>query len=592
MVVRELFALLGIHTDMASVEKADSAMNGLRDAAQALGTLFVTGVVATGLTKFVRMAADVEETTTLLDTVFGESSKSVQEWAGETAAVVGRSEYKLREFASQIGAITAPMLGTGDATAKLSTDMAQLAVDLASVFNTTDQEAIVALRSGLLGESEPMRRFGVNLLDSQLETFATTIGKTFKGMTEAEKMQLRYQFILKQTALFQGNANKELASFTNSVKFLQDRLADLGIKIGTVMLPFATKIVHWALAATDGFMKLAKGTKIFEAALIALGAIATVIGIKMMLPFAPAIAAALALTAAIGGVIVAAEDLYQFFTGGESVTGLVLERLGARFPKLAAAVEKLRTVALRVWAAIQSKGGELGAKLGPLVGKAVDFMSDKFSKFLDWVEPRLNKLLEWLGPKIDELMQVDWDAKLKNIGDFFTGFGKKVSEFMSGEGPSKLIQLLSALAGGYAGYKMGGIQGLAAGAIGGAALAGNDTAKGVGGGMVGTSLGALLGAKVFGKRGGLTGVLGTAAFAAGGGILGGLFGGGGAKTATVPDPNASKNVTVRNESSVTVNGTASPEQKEEFKRIVEEVNDRNNRAAYDALVPSFGTGKL
>lgn len=572
MIVRELFALMGIQTDMGSVQKAENAIDGVKKAAASLGALFFTGIVARALDKFTRQAADVAETTALLDTVFKENSGAVQEWASKTAGFVGRSEFKLREFAAEIGAIAAPMLGTGEATAKLSTDMAQLAVDLASVFNTADKDAIVALRSGLLGESEPMRRFGVNLLDSSLEVFATSIGKTFKGMKEAEKMHLRYQFILKQTALFQGNANRELESFTNSSKYLSDRLGDVGIRIGQALLPGMTKLVHLAIAGVDGFMKLAHGSKIIEAALIALQVATAAVAVWMVLPFLPAIATFLAIAAAIGLVVIAAEDLYQFFNGGLSVTGEVLKRLGVDGDRVREIFSTIGRIGKRAWEGITDAVGRLAAHFMSLSGDTLPSVE----QVLEWLGKKFNEFLTWVEPKLDALLTFDWQAKKKEIGEFFDYWSARITDFLGSPAGRALVALLGAWAGEKVGSGTGdflgsSLGGWLGGKIGGGPL---QTKWGT---AIGNSVGTWIGSKLGGFGGGAAGV-----------ITGGVEGFNAfAPSTSVPAAGAGNAVSFTQQSNITVNGNASEMDKDQFRQIVEEANERAARDLHSALVPMF-----
>lgn len=332
MIVRELVAMLGIEMDERSFQKAERGLEGIKNAAVTLGTIFATGVVATGLRRFVDQAAEVEDVSALLETVFEDGAQGVRDWASETAAAVGRSEFALRDFASRIGALTAPVLGTGEATRQLSQDMSTLAVDLAAVFSniTDDEGALNALRSALSGQTEPLKRFGIVMTDANLQAFALSQGlnSNLKEMSEGERIQLRYQFIMARTALFQGKAAEEMSQFANASKFLEARIGDLTTRIGMVLLPAATRLVHWATDVIDGFLRLARGTKILENGLKVLGTVAAVVAVKMLLPFLPAILTASALAAAIGLVIVAVDDLLGFIEGRQSLLGEFLARAG------------------------------------------------------------------------------------------------------------------------------------------------------------------------------------------------------------------------------------------------------------------------
>nr|NIS41905.1 hypothetical protein [Desulfuromonadales bacterium] len=71
------------------------------------------------------------------------------DWANETSKRIGRSATDLKDYAGQIGALVSPTLGVTKSTANMSKNLAQLAVDLGSVFNAVETDVLLALKSGL-----------------------------------------------------------------------------------------------------------------------------------------------------------------------------------------------------------------------------------------------------------------------------------------------------------------------------------------------------------------------------------------------------------------------------------------------------------
>lgn len=485
MIVRELVALLGLEVDERQFEKADRRFEGLKRGAAALGAVLVSGVVARGLASFVKQASDVEEADNVLKIAFDQSADSVREWAATTAGQVKRSEHVLTGLAGQVGAVAQSMFGAGEETAKLSMDMAQLAVDLGSVFNTSDNEALIALKAALVGETEPMRRFGVTLTQAALQEFALSqgIGKTVLSMTEAEKMQLRYNFILAKTTRFQGDATRTGDAFANSYKFLWQRANDLAIKIGQALLPAATKLVHIATSIIDRFMLLARNTKVLETGLVVLGTIAAAVGAAMLAPFLPAILAAGALTAAVGAVILVVEDLYQFITGGRSVTERALRRMGLDVERVRGFFVKLGQAASRIWSIITDRVGVLASKIGVDLGGAVDWLAGVLQRFFDWAEP-----------KLDALLSMDVEKMKAQVADFFDNFSRHVAAFIHGPMGKMLLSLLGgeggSIVGSILGAKLGSKLGPLGGLIGGLAGA-------AGGSFVGEKAGSWLSNKAF-----------------------------------------------------------------------------------------------
>jgi hypothetical protein len=115
-----------------------------------------------------------------------------------------------------------------------------LASDLASFNNTPVDDALNALRSGLSGETEPLKRFGVALNDVTLKNKALAMGliETTSGvLPPAIKAQVTYALVMEQTKLAQGDYARTSAGTANTIKTLQARFADASVAVGNMLLP-------------------------------------------------------------------------------------------------------------------------------------------------------------------------------------------------------------------------------------------------------------------------------------------------------------------------------------------------------------------
>jgi hypothetical protein len=501
---------LGIKQDTASFDKADQSISKLKTGLKALGAILVTGVVARGLESLTEDASDAAETTNVLTKVFQENAGAVEDWAGVMATEMGRSRYELREMAGNLGKVIQPMIGSREAAASMSTRLAQAAVDLASLNNETDPRALAAIRSGMIGMARPLYDFGVNLSIATLETFAMSRGikKSFQQMTTAEKMTLRYEAIIAQSANAHGDAADTSEQYANATKGLHSALRDLGTMIGQALLPGAERFVTFARDAVRGLEELLRGTRFLEVALAGLGVIATIVGIQMLLPFLPAIAVALGLAAAFALVSAVIEDIWVFFTGGESLIGRVLEGWGVDVDALRESFDKLWVVAKRVFSAIAEKAGEIAAKFKPYFVKAFDAVGEALGQFIAWASTKFMEFADAIGPLIDSLFEFDVEKATGEVGDFFSEFGKKVQAFLASPVGKVLVALLGAYLGKKAGAFAGENLGEALGKLlGKTKIAGSEAA----GGFIGKHAGRLLGT----LTGAVAGGAGALAFAEG-----------------------------------------------------------------------------
>ena len=93
----------------------------------------------------------------------------------------------------------------------LSTTTAQLSTDLASLTNIPINQVMQDLRSGLIGQTETVYKYGMDLTEASLKTEAFRLGitKSVREMTQGEKMALRYSLMLKQSGLAHGDFAKK-----------------------------------------------------------------------------------------------------------------------------------------------------------------------------------------------------------------------------------------------------------------------------------------------------------------------------------------------------------------------------------------------
>lgn len=252
MVVRELVALFGVKTDEQSIKKADRAseglgkrLGGIAKKAAMIGAA-ISGAAAVGGYKLIGLASDATENLNVIDVAFRKNKEEVLKWSREFSKGAGRSKYELQEMAGALGALLTPMMeDSADISAKMSTRLSELAVNIGSLYNTADSDVLAALRSGLTGEIEPLKRFAISMTEAELKAHALRKGieKSVKDMTIAEKTALRYSYILDRSSISHGDAIKTSEEYANQVKRLKGQIRDFATDLGKKLLPYATKFV-------------------------------------------------------------------------------------------------------------------------------------------------------------------------------------------------------------------------------------------------------------------------------------------------------------------------------------------------------------
>lgn len=256
--------LAGVDRGLMGVAKtAEKSQGRMSKALGAVGRAAKVGLIGVGGAsvvagaKMISLASDAEEMAAKFKVVFGPAADRATKSLDAFSRATGTSKFALREQAAGFQALIRPMGLSTDRAAGMSVGMTKLATDLASFNNTSVKEAITALQSGLVGESEPLRRYGVQLSAARIEAFAYArgIAKVGSELTPAQKAQASYGLILKDTKLAQGDATRTAGSFANQFKTLKARVTDIATEIGVVLLPVALKLVSGMTGLIDGFRK-------------------------------------------------------------------------------------------------------------------------------------------------------------------------------------------------------------------------------------------------------------------------------------------------------------------------------------------------
>jgi hypothetical protein len=227
-----------------TVQKSSGVMNGmvanLKKVGATLGVAFAGQQLVTFAKDTVMAASNMAESMSKIDVVFGDGSEAVKKWGASAAENMGISNQAAIEAAGTYGNLFQAFgMGQGPAQ-EMSTSLVQLASDMASFNNTSVDDAILALRSGLSGETEPLKKFGVALSDVRLKTEAMSLGlikSTSEALTPAAKAQASYSLIMKDTKLAQGDYARTSDGTANTMKTLTAKFQDAKVALGEALMP-------------------------------------------------------------------------------------------------------------------------------------------------------------------------------------------------------------------------------------------------------------------------------------------------------------------------------------------------------------------
>lgn len=133
---------------------------------------------------------------------------------------------------------------TTDSVLDMSTKITELAGDLASFYNLDVDDAFTKIRSGISGETEPLKQLGINMSVANLEAYALSKGITtsYQKMSQSNQALLRYNYLLSVTADAQGDFSRTSDSWANQVKILQLNFDSLKASVGQLLITALTPL--------------------------------------------------------------------------------------------------------------------------------------------------------------------------------------------------------------------------------------------------------------------------------------------------------------------------------------------------------------
>lgn len=269
--------LRGFSTEMQNSMRRIGAMGNQMKALGNQMSTYVTLPIVAAAAAAVKFASDYNESLNKVDVSFKDSSASVKEFAKTSLESFGISEGTALDMASTFGDMSTSMGLSTSQAAKMSTELVALAGDLASFKNISIDVANTALTAVYSGETESLKKLGIVITEVNLKHFAAASGvkKVYEQMSQAEKVQLRYNYILSVTKNSQGDFIRTQGGAANQMRIFQESLKQVAQQLGSIILPFFTKLITSVNSIIKGFGNLSEGSKVL---IVTIAAISAVVG--------------------------------------------------------------------------------------------------------------------------------------------------------------------------------------------------------------------------------------------------------------------------------------------------------------------------
>lgn len=206
-------------------------------------------------------AADYGETMNKFNVVAGDASVELSKYVQKMNDLLGLDISDLYDAAAAFKSIANSIKLSKNQAITFTESMTSLAVDLASLYNTSTKQAINALTSGLHGLQKPLKAYDIYLYEANIEQAALTHGitKSVSKMNESEKVLLRYISILDQSKGAQGDMARTLESTSNQLRIAHAQFAQLKRSLGQVATIAAFTVVPALNLVFASISKIAAG---------------------------------------------------------------------------------------------------------------------------------------------------------------------------------------------------------------------------------------------------------------------------------------------------------------------------------------------
>ncbi len=244
-------------------------MSGITSLAKKTGSALAAAFAVKKVVQFgkecLELGSDLAEVQNVVDVTFPSMTAQVDQFAKSAATSFGLSETMAKKFTGTFGAMAKAFGFSEQQAYEMSSTLTELAGDVASFYNISQDEAYTKLKSVFSGETETLKDLGVVMTQNALDAYALSkgYGKVTTKMSEAEKVALRYAFVQDQLSAAQGDFARTSDSWANQVRILNLQFDSLKATIGQGLINLFTPIIKSVNVLLGKLATLANAFKSF-----------------------------------------------------------------------------------------------------------------------------------------------------------------------------------------------------------------------------------------------------------------------------------------------------------------------------------------
>jgi len=244
--------LVKFAADLSKFDKAINQMQTKMDIASrkmmVMGTKATIGLTApiVGMSVLaVKEAATMEGAMSKFNVVFRGGTEEMLDWVEAYRKDFPLAKSAIVSFSAGLQDLLVPMGMDRSAAADMTKEWMHLAGALAAFNDVPIEDALNAIRSGIAGESEPLKRFGVVASEANIKQEALSLGLMKAGdeMTAQVKQQALLSLAYRMSSDAVNGLEEQKGSLLWQTQELKATFQDFMGDIGNTMLPTIKKLV-------------------------------------------------------------------------------------------------------------------------------------------------------------------------------------------------------------------------------------------------------------------------------------------------------------------------------------------------------------
>ena len=200
----------------------------------------------------IQESANYVENLNLFAVAYGDVYQETLKWALDLADGFGLASNEVLRFAGTFRQLSTSLGLVEDTANSVSQTVTQLGYDISALFNTSVENAMEKLQSGLFsGNVRPLRSYGIDISQNQIDALFETnqalasLSVNARNLSQSDKVLARLIITLRDGSNAFGTMNREINTLQSQIRILQGSFANFKLAIGDlVQEPLRQSLVY------------------------------------------------------------------------------------------------------------------------------------------------------------------------------------------------------------------------------------------------------------------------------------------------------------------------------------------------------------